>query len=199
MVRSPVEICRGTNPSQAAKSRPLENTSPVPIVAIEMIGPIPSTVIRRTHAGSRSTKFVMSADKPSIRSSSRRLVTGQILDDGASCAARARQSVWQGCLAIRCAESAAPGATATPRSNGKERIWFGESIAKAIPECDFPRMRFRAWRRFGEAEKGVAAIAAGIAAGAAADLALGDVAADVVFRSVGGIRPLYQKTARFRY
>jgi len=60
-------------------------------------------------------------------------------------------------------------------------------------------MRFRAWRRFGEAEKGVAAIAAGIAAGAAADLALGDVAADVVFRSVGGIRPLYQKTARFRY
>jgi hypothetical protein len=43
MVQSPVEICRGTNPSQAAKSRPLENTSPVPIaatVAIEMIGPI---------------------------------------------------------------------------------------------------------------------------------------------------------------
>ncbi len=60
-------------------------------------------------------------------------------------------------------------------------------------------MRFRAWRRFGEAEKGVAAIAAGIAAGAAADLALGDVAADVVFRSVGGIRPLYQKTVRDRY
>jgi hypothetical protein len=113
---------RGTNPSQAAKSRPLENTSPAPIaatVAIEMIGPIPSTVIRRTHAGSRSTKFVISADKPSIRSSSRRLVTGQILDDGASCAARARQSIWQGCLAIRCAESAAPGATATPRSNRK--------------------------------------------------------------------------------
>jgi hypothetical protein len=76
-------------------------------VAIEMIGPIPSAVIRRTHAGSRSTKFVMSADKPSIRSSSRRLVTGQILDDGASCAARARQSVWQGCLAIRCAIRAA--------------------------------------------------------------------------------------------
>src|SRR5882762_5870595 len=33
MVRSPVEICLGTRPSQAAKSRPLENTSPAPIAA----------------------------------------------------------------------------------------------------------------------------------------------------------------------
>ena len=33
MVRSPVEICFGTSPSQAAKSRPFENTSPVPIAA----------------------------------------------------------------------------------------------------------------------------------------------------------------------
>src|SRR5215472_9936835 len=75
MVRSPVEICRGTSPSQAAKSRPLENTSPVPIaatMALEMIGPMPGTVIRRAHAGSFSTKRVMSADKPSMRSSSRR-------------------------------------------------------------------------------------------------------------------------------
>src|SRR5215468_7963977 len=75
MVRSPVEICRGTSPSQAAKSRPLENTSPLPIaatMALEMIGPMPGTVIRRSHAGSFSTKLVMSADKPSTRSSSRR-------------------------------------------------------------------------------------------------------------------------------
>jgi hypothetical protein len=46
MVRSPVEICLGTSPSQAAKSRPLENTSPVPIaatIALEMIGPMPGT------------------------------------------------------------------------------------------------------------------------------------------------------------
>ena len=33
MVRSPVEICLGTNPSHAAKSRPLEKLSPVPIAA----------------------------------------------------------------------------------------------------------------------------------------------------------------------
>ncbi len=33
IVRSPVEICRGTSPSQAAKSRPLEKASPVPIAA----------------------------------------------------------------------------------------------------------------------------------------------------------------------
>ena len=44
MVRSPVDICFGTNPSHAPKSRPLQNTSPVPIaatVALEMIGPMP--------------------------------------------------------------------------------------------------------------------------------------------------------------
>ena len=41
MVRSPVEICFGTSPNQAAKSRPLLNTSPAPIaatIALEMIG-----------------------------------------------------------------------------------------------------------------------------------------------------------------
>jgi hypothetical protein len=39
--------------SQAPKSRPLENTSPVPIaatIALEMIGPMPGTVISRTQA-----------------------------------------------------------------------------------------------------------------------------------------------------
>ena len=44
MVRSPVEICFGTRPSQAAKSRPFEKASPVPIaatMALEMIGPMP--------------------------------------------------------------------------------------------------------------------------------------------------------------
>jgi hypothetical protein len=53
IVRSPVEICLGTNPSQAPKSRPLENTSPVLIaatMALEIIGPMPGTVIRREHA-----------------------------------------------------------------------------------------------------------------------------------------------------
>src|SRR5258708_10002398 len=40
--------------------------------ALEMIGPMPGTVIRRAHAGSCSTKLVMSVDKPSMRSSSRR-------------------------------------------------------------------------------------------------------------------------------
>src|SRR5262249_37029248 len=31
--RSPVEICLGTSPSQAAKSRPLPNASPLPMAA----------------------------------------------------------------------------------------------------------------------------------------------------------------------
>ena len=42
----------------------------------------------------------------------------------------------------------------------------------------------------GETEEGIAAVAPGIAAGAAADLALGDVAADVVLRTVGVQRAL---------
>ena len=48
MVRSPVDICLGTRPSQAEKSRPLSNATPLPIaatIALEMIGPIPGTVI----------------------------------------------------------------------------------------------------------------------------------------------------------
>src|SRR5262245_33631933 len=49
--RPPVEVCFGTRPSQAAKSRPLQKTSPLPIpatVALEMIGPMPGTLISRT-------------------------------------------------------------------------------------------------------------------------------------------------------
>jgi hypothetical protein len=45
------DICFGTSPSQAPKSRPLANASPVPIaatIALEMIGPMPGTVIRRS-------------------------------------------------------------------------------------------------------------------------------------------------------
>jgi hypothetical protein len=38
MVRSPVEICLGTRPSQAAKSRPFENPSPAPIAATNRAG-----------------------------------------------------------------------------------------------------------------------------------------------------------------
>src|SRR5712675_960134 len=56
MVRSPVEICLGTRPSQAAKSRPLENTSPAPIAAttaLEMMGPILGTLISRSQPASR--------------------------------------------------------------------------------------------------------------------------------------------------
>jgi len=51
IVRSPVEICFGTSPSHAPRSRPLEKTSPVPIaatIALEMVGPIPGLVISRS-------------------------------------------------------------------------------------------------------------------------------------------------------
>ena len=56
----------------------------------------------------------------------------------------------------------------------------GESVAEVIPERDF-----ELGAGFGEAEKRIATVTTDIAAGAGADLAPGDVAADVVLRSVG--------------
>src|ERR1700675_217466 len=56
----------------------------------------------------------------------------------------------------------------------------GESVAKVVPERDF-----ELGAGFGETEKGIAAITTDIAAGAGTDLPPGDVAADVVLRSVG--------------
>src|SRR5436190_23463798 len=50
IVRSPVDICFGTSPSQAPKSGPFENGAPVPIaatIAVEMSGPMPGTLISR--------------------------------------------------------------------------------------------------------------------------------------------------------
>ena len=46
MVRPPLEICRGTRPRQAARSRPLSKAAPSPTaetMALAMIGPIPGT------------------------------------------------------------------------------------------------------------------------------------------------------------
>src|ERR1700720_4871204 len=74
MVRSPVDICFGTSPSQAPKSRPLENAAPLPIalpISLEMIGPMPGTVISRSHAGSPQASAPISLDRTSMRSSSR--------------------------------------------------------------------------------------------------------------------------------
>jgi hypothetical protein len=55
------------------------------------------------------------------------------------------------------------------------RAWYGESVAEIIPECDF-----ELGASLEKTEEGVAAVATDIAAGAAAELASGDVTADVV-------------------
>src|SRR5262249_11572567 len=60
---------------QAAKSRPFVNASPLPIaatIALEMIGPIPGTPIKRSQPTSRRARTSISLDRSSIRSSSRR-------------------------------------------------------------------------------------------------------------------------------
>ena len=63
--------------------------------------------------------------------------------------------------------------------------WGGESGAEIIPERDLQLVAGLEQR-----QEGIAAIATGIAAGAAAHLALGDESADVVFGAVGVQRDL---------
>src|SRR6516164_4799726 len=63
----------GTSPSHAAKSRPLPKPSPVPIaatIALEMIGLIPGTLIKRSHAASCLASSSISSDTLPIRASS---------------------------------------------------------------------------------------------------------------------------------
>src|SRR5262245_30613274 len=82
MVRSPVEICFGTSPSQAAKSRPFENTSPEPIAAttaLEMIGPIPGTLMRRSQPA--SCRAIVSISRESDALVEAPPVPGEFFDD----------------------------------------------------------------------------------------------------------------------
>src|ERR1035441_6694487 len=85
MVRSPVEICLGTRPSQAAKSRPLVNTSPAPIaatIALEMIGPIPGTLINRSQPASWRAIASISFDIPSTATGL--VVVGELVGQGSA-------------------------------------------------------------------------------------------------------------------
>jgi hypothetical protein len=66
MVRSPVEICFGISPSQAPKSLPFENAEPSPMaatIALAIIGPIPGTLINRSHDGSLQASAPISLDR----------------------------------------------------------------------------------------------------------------------------------------
>ena len=66
LVRSPVNSCFGTRPSQAAKSRPCLKPLPVPIAAttaLEMIGPIPRQIMIRWPAASCSERLSISVDR----------------------------------------------------------------------------------------------------------------------------------------
>src|ERR1700676_1832968 len=84
MVRSPVEICLGTRPNQAAKSRPLENTSPAPIaatIALEMIGPIPGTLISRSQPASWRAIASISFDGRSMGARRAGAISGQIFNN----------------------------------------------------------------------------------------------------------------------
>ena len=68
IVRSPVDICLGTRPSHAAKSRPFAKAAPLPIaatIALAMIGPMPGTVINRRQFSSARARTVAGRSRPS--------------------------------------------------------------------------------------------------------------------------------------
>ena len=101
-----------------------QNTSPRPIaatIALEMIGPMPGTVINRWQAGSCWTSVSMSADRPSMRSSSRRQSPARA---SITCTMRGDRTSVR--VARICGSPArrkrSPWRTATPRSNRKARI-----------------------------------------------------------------------------
>jgi hypothetical protein len=65
MVRSPVDICLGTRPIQAEKSRPLANAAPLPIaaiIALEMIGINSGVIQERLQEPRARAKFSGSSD-----------------------------------------------------------------------------------------------------------------------------------------
>src|SRR3954462_8667432 len=64
--------------------------------------------------------------------------------------------------------------------------WNADPVAEIVPEGDAELLA-----GLGKAEEGIPAVAAKIALGAAADLALGHLAADVVFGAVGVQRDLW--------
>src|SRR6201984_352759 len=84
IVRSPVEICFGTRPSHAPKSRPLANASPVPIaatIALAMIGPMPGTLINLSQAESVRANALISFDRVSMRFIEPAPILSQSLDE----------------------------------------------------------------------------------------------------------------------
>src|SRR6516225_9146 len=69
---APPLYCRGTSPSQAAKSRPRSKASPPPIaatIAVEISGPTPGTLINCRHLASDRLRISISPVTVSIRSS----------------------------------------------------------------------------------------------------------------------------------
>src|SRR6516164_5508248 len=116
----------GHKTSQAAKSRPFENASPVPIaatIALEMIGPMPGTLTNRSQPASCRARAVISPDKQSIRSSSRRqssanppMMRTMRGDSTSGGAARMRGNSAR--------KNRNPCRIATPRSSRKARIWL---------------------------------------------------------------------------
>src|SRR5258705_9847980 len=75
IVRSPVDICFGTKPSQAAKSRPLAKAVPLPMaatMALAMSGPMPGAVINWRQLSLPCARTSISSVMCLIRSSRRR-------------------------------------------------------------------------------------------------------------------------------
>jgi hypothetical protein len=113
IVRSPVDSCFGTSPSQAPKSRPCLKPAPLPIAAttaLERIGPTPGTVIRRWQLSSCSTSASISAGTAAMRSSQVDNKANHSWRSGPVCELRISGSAFTSCR------------TMMPRSMRKPRI-----------------------------------------------------------------------------
>jgi hypothetical protein len=127
----PVDICRGTSPSQAPKSLPLENASPLPIaaiVAVEMIGPMPGTVsgvwlrhpVPTPSSCSDKVDLVRHGFDAPIEIAPVRAKIFDRLDH----AGRDSLSVMVRIMGISVRSARSPWRTAMPRSSRKARDWL---------------------------------------------------------------------------
>gem|GEM_PF-2138258 len=141
----PVVTCRGTNPSHAARSRPLPKLLPVPTAAtsaVAIVGPMPgisislcisasvlaSALISASMAATRSL-ITSNSDAMSVRS---RSILGE--RSAVPSAANLASSFWK---------TWRPVPTRMPRSIRKPRPWL---IKRVLSDTRRSRARCRAWR-----------------------------------------------------
>ena len=145
VVLPPVEFCRGTRPSQAARSRALRNCRPSPIAASSAVA------AERPDAGDRhqpSGAIIAGGKRFNLRvTTAIRGSTAELVEEFAAAGARiagVRSLVSSArCARGRAGRRPAPWRIATPYSRQKARIWL---ISRVRFATSWSRMRWSACR-----------------------------------------------------